>query len=237
MQRREVAASSFFCAAVAADRRDAANQPRHLAAGGRCEAGGAVAAGASTEGCRGEKDDKNAEKICEVGKNAYLCHPKVMRRYCGGHAEIAQLVERNLAKVEVAGPSPVFRSRRQSGKTAFSVSSPPGLLDDLADCRPASVSSGKRAPGLQSRAGRRAERGSFRCTRSDRPRGGYSAAPVVTLSKVLFSTVTVPSLRPTISSIVSMPRPPVYWIFESVTVLPVTVTPSLTVPAMPPRSR
>ena len=27
-------------------------------------------------------------------------------------AEIAQLVERNLAKVEVAGPSPVFRSRK-----------------------------------------------------------------------------------------------------------------------------
>ena len=26
-------------------------------------------------------------------------------------AEIAQLVERNLAKVEVAGPSPVFRSK------------------------------------------------------------------------------------------------------------------------------
>ena len=29
-----------------------------------------------------------------------------------GNAEIAQLVERNLAKVEVAGPSPVFRSKR-----------------------------------------------------------------------------------------------------------------------------
>ena len=28
-----------------------------------------------------------------------------------GHAEVAQLVERNLAKVEVAGSSPVFRSR------------------------------------------------------------------------------------------------------------------------------
>ena len=28
-------------------------------------------------------------------------------------AEIAQLVERNLAKVEVAGPSPVFRSDNQ----------------------------------------------------------------------------------------------------------------------------
>ena len=33
------------------------------------------------------------------------------------HAEIAQLVEHNLAKVGVAGPSPVFRSFR---KTTFS---------------------------------------------------------------------------------------------------------------------
>ena len=32
------------------------------------------------------------------------------------HAEIAQLVERNLAKVEVAGPSPVFRSNNK-GRT------------------------------------------------------------------------------------------------------------------------
>ena len=30
-------------------------------------------------------------------------------------AEIAQLVERNLAKVEVAGPSPVFRSMKVIG--------------------------------------------------------------------------------------------------------------------------
>ena len=29
---------------------------------------------------------------------------------CGGYAEVAQLVERNLAKVEVAGSSLVFRS-------------------------------------------------------------------------------------------------------------------------------
>ena len=29
-------------------------------------------------------------------------------------AEIAQLVERNLAKVEVAGPNPVFRSKRMT---------------------------------------------------------------------------------------------------------------------------
>ena len=33
------------------------------------------------------------------------------------HAEIAQLVERNLAKVEVAGPSPVFRSNNK-GRTS-----------------------------------------------------------------------------------------------------------------------
>ncbi len=32
----------------------------------------------------------------------------------GSNAEIAQLVERNLAKVEVAGPSPVFRSKFRS---------------------------------------------------------------------------------------------------------------------------
>ena len=33
-------------------------------------------------------------------------------------AEIAQLVERNLAKVEVAGPNPVFRSNRKPGAIA-----------------------------------------------------------------------------------------------------------------------
>ena len=34
------------------------------------------------------------------------------------HAEIAQLVERNLAKVEVAGPSPVFRSPGQKKRVS-----------------------------------------------------------------------------------------------------------------------
>ena len=34
-------------------------------------------------------------------------------------AEIAQLVERNLAKVEVAGPSPVFRSTNKSDTVRF----------------------------------------------------------------------------------------------------------------------
>ena len=43
------------------------------------------------------------KKICKDRKSRYLCNP---------NAEIAQLVERNLAKVEVAGPNPVFRSER-----------------------------------------------------------------------------------------------------------------------------
>ena len=42
------------------------------------------------------------KKFCIIKKVLYLCSPI---------AEIAQLVERNLAKVEVAGPSPVFRSK------------------------------------------------------------------------------------------------------------------------------
>ena len=43
-----------------------------------------------------------AKKIWGLKKTSYICSP---------NAEIAQLVERNLAKVEVAGPSPVFRSK------------------------------------------------------------------------------------------------------------------------------
>ena len=35
-----------------------------------------------------------------------------------GHADVAQLVERNLAKVEVAGSSPVIRSDVKKGKVA-----------------------------------------------------------------------------------------------------------------------
>ena len=40
----------------------------------------------------------NPEKLCKI---------QILRRTNAG---VAQLVERNLAKVEVAGPSPVFRS-------------------------------------------------------------------------------------------------------------------------------
>jgi hypothetical protein len=37
------------------------------------------------------------------------------------HADVAQLVERDLAKVEVAGSSPVVRSTRQVHKSAVSL--------------------------------------------------------------------------------------------------------------------
>ena len=45
---------------------------------------------------------KNAQNICQLKNNAYLCN---------AIAKIAQLVEHNLAKVGVAGSSPVFRSK------------------------------------------------------------------------------------------------------------------------------
>lgn len=40
----------------------------------------------------------------------FLTFPKTYVKYDFSDAGVAQLVERNLAKVEVAGPSPVFRS-------------------------------------------------------------------------------------------------------------------------------
>ena len=45
------------------------------------------------------------QNVCRFTENPYLCNRK--RK----NAEIAQLVEHNLAKVRVAGSSPVFRSQ------------------------------------------------------------------------------------------------------------------------------
>ena len=45
-------------------------------------------------------------KICFFLQDPYLCTPKVLKQY----AEVAQLVEHDLAKVGVAGSSLVFRS-------------------------------------------------------------------------------------------------------------------------------
>ena len=49
-------------------------------------------------------DKKNCPKFWWFKNNTYLCI---------AIAKIAQLVEHNLAKVGVAGSSPVFRSKRQ----------------------------------------------------------------------------------------------------------------------------
>ena len=46
---------------------------------------------------------KNHEKVCIIKNYSYFCKPI--------YAKVAQLVEHNLAKVRVAGSSPVFRSR------------------------------------------------------------------------------------------------------------------------------
>ena len=52
------------------------------------------------------------KKVWKFKKSAYLCNPKQQER--GLNAEIAQLVEHNLAKVGVASSSLVFRSKRVS---------------------------------------------------------------------------------------------------------------------------
>ena len=54
---------------------------------------------------------KNSRKVCRFRKKHYLCTAlSEMLLAKGLNAEIAQLVEHNLAKVGVAGSSPVFRS-------------------------------------------------------------------------------------------------------------------------------
>ena len=52
------------------------------------------------------------QKFCRLKNNAYLCIANEKTRL--PNAKIAQLVEHNLAKVGVAGSSPVFRSNSVS---------------------------------------------------------------------------------------------------------------------------
>ena len=51
---------------------------------------------------------KNHEKVCIIKNYSYFCKPI--------YAKVAQLVEHNLAKVRVAGSSPVFRSNKIASK-------------------------------------------------------------------------------------------------------------------------
>ena len=50
---------------------------------------------------------KSGKIFCQFKKNIYLC---TRNQKMIAHAKVAQLVEHDLAKVGVAGPSPVFRS-------------------------------------------------------------------------------------------------------------------------------
>ena len=67
---------------------------------------------------------KNIEKVCGFRKMCYLCNRNRERCFLEirNLAEIAQLVEHNLAKVGVAGPSPVFRSHSDKGQVKQIVS-------------------------------------------------------------------------------------------------------------------
>ena len=60
--------------------------------------------------------EKFARKNCRFKKSAYLCAPNAELFY---FAEIAQLVEHNLAKVRVASSSLVFRSMSQDITSSF----------------------------------------------------------------------------------------------------------------------
>ena len=55
------------------------------------------------------KRAKKTIKNLRVRKKALPLYPQ-LRFASANHATVAQLVERDLAKVEVAGPSPVYRS-------------------------------------------------------------------------------------------------------------------------------
>ena len=69
---------------------------------------------------------KKLGKVLQVRRKCVPLHPQ-SREMALKHAEIAQLVEHNLAKVGVAGPSPVFRShleQKEALEIGFNVKMP-----------------------------------------------------------------------------------------------------------------
>ena len=62
-------------------------------------------------------------KVWKLKKSAYLCNPKQQEWVT--NAEIAQLVEHNLAKVRVASSSLVFRSKKSAEMLTFVLKSLP----------------------------------------------------------------------------------------------------------------
>ena len=74
---------------------------------------------------------KNIEKVCGFRKMCYLCNRNRERCFLEIRklAEIAQLVEHNLAKVGVAGSSPVCRSNLENSVFEARVAQVAELVD------------------------------------------------------------------------------------------------------------
>jgi len=84
-------------------------------------------------------------------ENALILHPQFANRGKLTIAKVAQLVERDLAKVEVAGSNPVFRSTKKAPLVgAFFVNA--GMVElvdtpDLKSCGPQARAGSTPAPG------------------------------------------------------------------------------------------
>ncbi len=79
----------------------------------------------------------------------YLCTPKVLNKY----AEVAQLVEHDLAKVGVAGSSLVFRSKRIPGLAVWNFLFQVALVAELVDAQDLKSCFPQRKYGFNSRLG------------------------------------------------------------------------------------
>ncbi len=85
--------------------------------------------------------------------NTLLLHPQFANRGKLFIAKVAQLVERDLAKVEVAGSNPVFRSKKKAPSNgAFFVNA--GMVEsvdtpDLKSCGPKARAGSTPAPGTR----------------------------------------------------------------------------------------
>ena len=63
--------------------------------------------------------EKNLNKACPFPESDLIFAPAIRNNGSGSNAEVAQLVERNLAKVEVASSSLVFRSKETHATRGF----------------------------------------------------------------------------------------------------------------------
>ena len=75
------------------------------------------------------------QKLASNTRRPYICTTIIGNGY-EKYAKVAQLVERDLAKVEVAGSNPVFRSANEAPQVgAFFVACPGGGMVDTKDLK------------------------------------------------------------------------------------------------------